>query len=260
MRKLKWTIYSLLFPNGKRYVGVTKCNPSIRLAQHMKSADKGSSCTIHAAIRKYGKDLLSLETLAECNTEIEAKNIEVKFIAKLNTMRPLGYNSTVGGNGVIDPTGLSSIKQITNMKKTMATEEYKEKQRRVQAIAWNSDLRKLRAEQTKALWSDPEYRMRLKLAHIKPEAKCHREKVLLSPEERSARAKAIWSRPGHHDRMVHIHKQVQGTDESRKEASVKQKNYLSNPVNRQKHITRMREVMNQPEVRDRCSLAHRRTA
>ena len=147
---MKWSVYIMRFPNKKKYVGVTRLLPfHIRIKQHIQSAMSGSNLTLSCAIRKYGALSIKFGVVAKCNSEKEAKHLEVEYIRELDTLRPHGYNSTVGGNGVIDPSGMSECKRVSSCKKTMATSAYKEKQRQIQKQVWNEDKCLQRSEETK---------------------------------------------------------------------------------------------------------------
>lgn len=88
------TLYVLVFPNGKAYVGMTTRNTVVRLSQHCTSAKRGSQFAVHAAIRKHGAPRLvpimrdSLETIAK---------YEAELIREMGTVAPNGYNLDQGG-------------------------------------------------------------------------------------------------------------------------------------------------------------------
>lgn len=83
--------------NRKQYVGQTKDTLFRRFSGHLSAAKKGSTAIIHNAIRKYGKDAFEIELLQECHSFEELDEAERKWIAKLNTVAPNGYNIEVGG-------------------------------------------------------------------------------------------------------------------------------------------------------------------
>ena len=59
----------------------------------------GTAYALHNAIRKYGEDVFSVETLAQFSEEATLSAAEKLFITELQTLRPLGYNLTEGGEG-----------------------------------------------------------------------------------------------------------------------------------------------------------------
>lgn len=90
-------LYRLTSPSGKVYIGITK-NVYTRWQQHVLDAHRGSKCTLHKAIRKYGFDNFKKEILVT-STLSYVKEMEVKAIAAYSTMVPAGYNMTAGGDG-----------------------------------------------------------------------------------------------------------------------------------------------------------------
>lgn len=86
--------------NDKKYVGCTEKELAIRLQKHVGKANEGSACSIHKAIRKYGKENFEISLVEEYLTRAEMLAGEIKYIADLDTYKsPNGYNDTVGGEG-----------------------------------------------------------------------------------------------------------------------------------------------------------------
>jgi group I intron endonuclease len=91
--------------NGKSYIGKTKQGVSKRWSQHVYEAifprkiDPRNSY-FYNAIRKYGKEAFSIETICRC-PDNETANICEKFFIWIlgTTKRSLGYNGTIGGEG-----------------------------------------------------------------------------------------------------------------------------------------------------------------
>lgn len=95
----KWTVYRLVFPNNKSYIGITCKNPKDR----WKNGEGYKGQKVYRAIKKYGWDNLKHEIL-EKNLTIEEANAKEKYyIQKFNTFiyskNSLGYNCTLGGDG-----------------------------------------------------------------------------------------------------------------------------------------------------------------
>jgi len=95
---MKYTIYLVKSPSGKKYIGLTK-NLINRKIDHLYRAKNGSSLQFHQAIRKYSKENMKWEILKKVNTLKEAKIVERKFIKELDTYKN-GYNMTLGGDMV----------------------------------------------------------------------------------------------------------------------------------------------------------------
>ena len=92
--------------NHKMYIGKTIRKISTRLSNHRNSAKRGSNCTVHKAIRKYGIsnfDTFELEVLYNSDKYTLNQNLsysEIFFIEKLDTFYH-GYNMTKGGDGFL---------------------------------------------------------------------------------------------------------------------------------------------------------------
>jgi len=88
--------------NNKVYIGQYKLNEaSKRFNRHISDAIKGSKYAIHQAIRKYGKDNFTIETLCICNTNEELDDKEKEYIKIYNSLIDSkggnGYNMVDGG-------------------------------------------------------------------------------------------------------------------------------------------------------------------
>ena len=90
-------LYSLNFPNGKRYIGMSK-NAAKRFKSHACAASNAGELPVHKAIRKFaGK--VELQILCVGSREY-ILDMEVAAIAAYDTQnRKFGYNSTAGGDG-----------------------------------------------------------------------------------------------------------------------------------------------------------------
>lgn len=96
------SLYTLTFPNGKVYVGITTRTVKARFASHVQQSRAGKSrCVVHHAIAKYGKDSIKVETLATAGSYKELVALEVKAIADMRSRFPSGYNLTDGGDGLL---------------------------------------------------------------------------------------------------------------------------------------------------------------
>lgn len=79
------------------YIGVTVKPPEMRFKQHVQSAKRGTyEYRLHRAIRKYGEDAFSVETIGQFSTKKEAIQLEIETI---NRLKPT-YNMTNGGDSV----------------------------------------------------------------------------------------------------------------------------------------------------------------
>ena len=85
--------------NNKGYVGKTVKSLSKRKEIHQWDAYNGSPCIFHKAIRKYGWDAFEWSILSEDDDEDWLFLMEQKWIKRLGTKLPNGYNMTDGGDG-----------------------------------------------------------------------------------------------------------------------------------------------------------------
>ena len=84
--------------NGKKYVGYTGRTTQRRFAEHIRAAEKGSGCKILTqAIQKYGPESFVLNTEGQFPTKDEAILYERHLIESWDTISPIGYNITTGG-------------------------------------------------------------------------------------------------------------------------------------------------------------------
>lgn len=98
--------------NGKQYVGLTTVKPERRLYEHQNNAKNGRPEAIYCAMRKYGVEKFTFEIIDNAESIEELKELEVKWIDKLGTYK-IGYNMTIGGDGLNDPSG-EVIKKIAH--------------------------------------------------------------------------------------------------------------------------------------------------
>lgn len=86
--------------NGKMYVGSTERELKIRWQKHLVKVNEGSLCTLHKAIRKYGRDNFDIRMIEEYPTREAMLAGEIDWIAYFDTYKsPYGYNDTPGGEG-----------------------------------------------------------------------------------------------------------------------------------------------------------------
>lgn len=125
-----FVIYIHTFPNGKKYVGISK-----DIKRRFRNG-KGyhNQPIVRNAIEKYGWKNIRTEIIFENLTETEAKRIEIVLIALLRTAeREFGYNQTLGGEGaygrkVSDANKIATGKRMSQIHKgTHLSEEHKAK-------------------------------------------------------------------------------------------------------------------------------------
>lgn len=92
-------LYQLLFPNGKKYIGITSKTAEERFKEHCCLAHNKGMC--QKAIHKYGKENVIIKVLATVDNWELLCLAEIEAIEKYKTRPPNGYNLTLGGEGVV---------------------------------------------------------------------------------------------------------------------------------------------------------------
>lgn len=85
--------------NNKLYVGLTIQTLEKRFASHKGTAFRGDTL-LHRAMLKYGIDNFSIDLIEEV-ADGQLSEREKFWIAKLDTLKPNGYNINPGGAGVL---------------------------------------------------------------------------------------------------------------------------------------------------------------
>lgn len=83
--------------NGKEYIGQTVNSLQKRISVHKASTGKKETYFCHA-LKKYGFYNFEWEVLEECDSKEELDEMEFHYIKQYNTLRPNGYNLTLGGS------------------------------------------------------------------------------------------------------------------------------------------------------------------
>lgn len=92
-------VYLLLSPVWKGYVGRTRTTADRRFRAHVYNTNHGATGAIHNAIRRYGSANIKIVLLAHGISWVDSAAAEQKWIARLGTLTPNGYNLTAGGEG-----------------------------------------------------------------------------------------------------------------------------------------------------------------
>ena len=184
-----YTVYCHLFPNGKRYIGITRNTPQRRFGQGKNYA----TCTlVSRAIQKYGWDSIEHINLDAANDKKSAEDKERHYIAIYRTNDPEhGYNILPGGdvsNNCATPEMRYRLgngqrgrarseeekrKIGEGVRKTFQrpernghvgmkmSAETKARMSQSQKAAWDDARRNAAAESMRERMSDPEYRERV---------------------------------------------------------------------------------------------------
>lgn len=96
-----YVLYRILCSeNGKVYVGYSSKSAEERFKAHLLNARWKRKTALYDAIRRYGEEAFSVETILQCETHADACAHEIRLIQELGSLLPLGYNMTRGGDGV----------------------------------------------------------------------------------------------------------------------------------------------------------------
>ena len=99
-----FTIYMIVGPTGKYYVGQTRLPLTVRWQTHIsraRSSAKTKCKHLANAILKYGPAVFEIQPLFQFETKSQADEQEILLIRGLNAQDPrVGYNLTAGGDGL----------------------------------------------------------------------------------------------------------------------------------------------------------------
>lgn len=88
-------LYSLRFSNGREYIGITSKAIEKRFDNHRRAAlFNDSQLLVHKAWRKYGDPEVKVLVIADDDYLPE---LEIRAIKSFNTLAPVGYNLSYGG-------------------------------------------------------------------------------------------------------------------------------------------------------------------
>lgn len=122
-----WTVYMHIFPNNKRYIGITK----LRVKKRWKRGNNyRQQSVIWNAIQKYGWNNIEHIVVEQGLTKEQAMQREIELIAQYKTFPPslgFGYNATSGG----------------------------------ETCEMSEETKKIISRNSKAMWQDPEMRKKL---------------------------------------------------------------------------------------------------
>ena len=96
---MQYIVYLCYFPNNKYYVGITSKKLNDRIRKHLNTTKNGSKYKFHNALRKY-KHLCKWEIIEKNLSKEEACFLENYYIKHYDSYKK-GYNSTLGGEGVL---------------------------------------------------------------------------------------------------------------------------------------------------------------
>lgn len=156
MDQQKYCLYCHLFPNGKRYIGITGQNPKDRWANGL-GYSKCNQPIMYNAIQKYGWDNIQHLIIFDNLNEEDALKLEVEFIAKYrsNDIR-YGYNRTAGGAGTNGMHHTNATKAKISKASTVMwkNEEYRAKLSKLRSGQNNPNFGKSMSDEQRRILSE----------------------------------------------------------------------------------------------------------
>lgn len=143
-----WTVYMHVFPNGKKYIGITA-------RKVVKRWQQGNGYREHPvmwrAIQKYGWDNIEHLIIAEQLNQEEALKMEAELIKQYKTFPPslgFGYNATSGGEARI-PSDEVRARQSVYSKAMWQNPEMRKKLLNRRPPQWSEEQRRQISERQK---------------------------------------------------------------------------------------------------------------
>lgn len=125
--------------NNKLYIGLTTVSIEQRWKGHVTQANIGNQKPLYRAIRKYGVENFTIESIYDAESFEELGDAERWYIQQYNTRVPNGYNLSAGGeHNQLDgnPRARLSIQEVYDIREIYSTlsmccsecyEQYKDK-------------------------------------------------------------------------------------------------------------------------------------
>lgn len=107
---MKGYVYSIKFPNNKRYIGITVRKPKNRLKEHLNLSKTDKKRKLYKAIRKYKEENMFFEIINEVEDIdrhalfLKLCELETHYIKYYDSFKN-GYNCTLGGEGTVGMSG-----------------------------------------------------------------------------------------------------------------------------------------------------------
>lgn len=143
-----YTVYMHVFPNGKRYIGITKAD----VAERWKNGFGYKAQFVFTAIVKFGWDNIEHHILHTNLTKKEACKIEKELIEKYkSTINENGYNVDLGG----DEQGFHSELTKKKISQSKTGKKVSEETRKKLSIAMTDERKKKMIEASVKKCSKP---------------------------------------------------------------------------------------------------------
>ena len=160
--------------NGKNYIGQTTNPLNKRIQNHIS---RKLNLPFSNALKKYGIENFEWFILEKCDNKEQLDEMEFHFIKQYNSLKPNGYNLTLGGEGTSGYTHNEKSKENMSkaqnkryliktekkkisekQKKNWLDKNYREKQtEKIRKTCRKKEHRKNKSLQQKKMWQDEEY-------------------------------------------------------------------------------------------------------
>jgi len=253
------SVYKIVFPNGKHYIGQTTTSLEQRQNGHKSHANNGDTLCLYNALRKYKMvDTFELIEIDTADTKDELCKKEIDYIQKYNSFynNGRGYNMTLGGEGTAGYVHTEYEKQQQSERQTKFYEENPEEREKMKIIS-------------QTFWNKPESKEKMSkirlISHNTPEAKQHMSEGVKkyyaeNPEagkEHGERLKKYFEEnPEARQKMSERGKQYyEENPEARQKMSERGKQYYEeNPEAGKEHSEKMKKYYQEnPEAREQMS-------
>ena len=221
------SIYKIVFPNEKHYIGLTTTSLEQRTKEHKICANNGDKRFLYNALRKY--NMIDTFQLIEIDTADTIEHLcekEKGYIVEYNSyyMNNNGYNMTRGGDGI---NGYVFTEE-NNQKNSERQKKYYEE---------NLEARKKLNEVNKKYWENPQ-----------------------AKKEQSERKKKYYEEnPEAKQKLSEINKTYWENPEAKKEQSERRKKYFEeNPEAGEKISERQKKRFENVESREKMSESHKK--
>lgn len=118
-----YIVYKYTSPSGKHYIGKTY-NEQMRKYHHKREASKGNTRPLYRAMRKYGIENFTYEVIVKNVPSYMINAFEKYWINFYNAVEN-GYNCTIGGDGLQEPSQETRVKIGNTSKGRQHTQETK---------------------------------------------------------------------------------------------------------------------------------------
>jgi hypothetical protein len=268
------SVYKIVFPHGKHYIGQTKRSLKYRHREHIRCAKNGDTLPLYNALRCHDMvDTFELIEIDTADTPEELSEKEIKYILEYNSFdkNGHGYNMTYGGEGTNGYVYTEADKQKISeaqIERFQNSDEIKKLSEAMKKF-WNKLGSKEKMSQLRLIsQSTPEAKQNMSVAQKKrfdnpkereKNSEAQKEHHKEHPERRKQHSETMQMRiednPKERERMMKMQEQYWADPESRKKASERVKTlHANNPLLGKEHGKKIKQLYdNSPGLREKCS-------